>query len=197
MAFLTGGIDEVGTGALAGVFLSAVAVFRPVDLALLPAGVNDSKQVTERNREALYLPIVNTAYDVGIGHAWPWEVDDLGPVDALQLSYTRALGELRHKPDLLYVDGNFPVRSWKGKQQVEPKADARYREVSAASIIAKVLRDGMMRDLHKLYPKYLWMQNKGYGSDAHRKAIQQFGLVLKEKTPTTYIHRRRYCLGVV
>lgn len=194
---ITGGLDEVGWGALAGFVLSAVAVFREKDLALLPAGVTDSKKVTEKNRDSLYLPITNTALDIGFGHAWPWEIDDLGPETALQLSYQRALEDLRHKPDLLYVDGVNHVRSWKGRQIVEPKADLKYREVSAASIVAKVARDRAMAELHRVFPKYLWSQNKGYGTEAHRQAILAHGPVMGSKTPTTYIHRRRYCQGIV
>ena len=197
MSLITGGLDEVGTGALAGFFLSAVAVFRPGDLALLPPGVTDSKKVSERGRESLFLPICRVALDIGFGHAWPWEIDDLGPWEALQLSYTRALADLKFKPDLLYVDGVNGVASWKGRQQVEPKADIRYKEVSAASIVAKVARDRSMRNLHMYFPKYLWDQNKGYGTQEHRDAILEHGLIMGEKSPMTYIHRRRYCKGIV
>lgn len=197
MSQISGGLDEVGWGCLAGFVLSVVTVFRDKDLALLPPGVTDSKKVTEKNREALYLPIINTALDVGFGHAWPWEMDDLGPKQALQLSYTRALEDLKIKPDILWVDGVNRVRSWKGAQSVEPKADLRYKQVSAASIVAKVARDRAMIELHKLYPHYGWDSNKGYGSELHRKAILEHGLVVGDKTPTTYIHRRRYCQGIV
>jgi ribonuclease HII len=194
---ITGGLDEVGWCSWAGFVLSAVAVFKENDLTFLPPGVTDSKQVSEKNREALYLPITNVALDIGFGHAWPWEIDDLGPSRALQLSYTRAIQDLKYKPDLLYVDGNNPVQSWIGRQIVEPKGDLKYRQVSAASIVAKVSRDRAMADLHKKFPAYGWDSNKGYGSRHHEAAIHRLGLIIGEKTPMTYIHRLRYCEGVL
>lgn len=194
---LTGGLDEVGTGAWCGLYLSCITVFDQRGLALLPPGVTDSKKVSKETREALFMPIVGAALDVGFGHAWPWEIDDLSPSVALQLSYTRALADLKFKPDILYVDGINHVRTWKGRQVVEPKGDLRYREVSAASILAKVSRDRAMGDLHKKFPAYDWASNKGYGSQSHEDAIHRLGLIVGEKTPMAYIHRRRYCQKVL
>lgn len=194
---LVGGIDEVGTGAWAGFYLTAVTVFRNSDLALLPSGVTDSKRVSEKGREALYLPIISAALDVGFGHAWPWEIDDLGPTPALQLAYRRALAELKHYPDLLIVDGSHRVEGWKGKQLVQPKADLNHIQVSAASILAKVARDRSMVEIHQKHPAYGWDENKGYGSAKHEAAIHQHGLILGAKTLFTYIHRRRYCQKVL
>lgn len=197
MSQISGGLDEVGWGSWAGFVLTAVAVFREQDLALLPPGVTDSKKVSKENRESLFMPICGAALDVGFGHAWPWEMDDLGPGDALQLSYSRALADLKFKPDILYVDGSNPVRSWRGKQVVEPKGDLKYKEVSAASILAKVARDQAMTDLHKKFPAYDWASNKGYGSQSHEDAIHRLGLIVGEKTSMAYIHRKRYCQKVL
>jgi ribonuclease HII len=186
------GLDEVGWGALAGPVISVVAAFNDEGLQKLPAGVKDSKQVKEPMRETLYLPLCAAALDVGIGHAWPWEIDD-GPYQALQLSYLRALQDLRIKPDLLIVDGKNLVQRWDGNQKAVPKADIKYKEVSAASLIAKVFRDKIMVSFSKVFPEYSWEKNKGYGSIEHDEAIRQFGLVALDKTPNTYIHRMSYC----
>jgi ribonuclease HII len=194
---LYGGLDEVGYGSWAGYLLSVVAVFREQDFLQLPKGVTDSKKVSEKERAGLYGPIIDTAFDLGFGHAWPWEIDDFGVFAALQLSYERALDDLTHKPDVLIVDGSNRVSTWRGKQIVEPKADRNWRQVSAASIVAKVTRDRDMVSLSRAYPAYGWDQNKGYGSAHHENAIHQHGLIMGSKSSRTYIHRRRYVQKVM
>jgi ribonuclease HII len=194
---ITGGIDEVGWGALAGPIISVVAVFRPSDLALLPPGVKDSKKTTDIQRETMFLPLCQAAYDVGIGHAWPWEIDQYSPYPALQLSYRRALGDLLpgRQPELLYVDGKNRIEKWLGVQQVEAKADVKYKEVSAASIIAKVFRDCIMASYGRILgtDPYGWSKNKGYGTEDHLKAIKENGLLVDGTTKTQYLHRLAYC----
>jgi ribonuclease HII len=192
---IIGGLDEVGWGALAGPVISCVAVFREQDLALMPPGVKDSKKCSPEQRSMLYLPLCSVAYDVGIGHAWPWEMDRMGAFKALQLSYKRALEEIHpsRQPNLLIVDGSNKVHAWKGKQRVEPKADVRFRQVSAASIIAKVFRDTIMCDYAKKFPLYHFEINKGYGTPDHQAAILQHGILDDEKDLSLYIHRRFYC----
>lgn len=196
---IVGGLDEVGYGALAGPFVSVVAVFREKDYTFLPSGVTDSKKTSEAQRGSMYDSLCAAAYDVGIGHAWPYEIDTLGVATALQLSYTRALDEIHptRRPTLLWVDGNHLVKSWSGAQFAEPKADLNHIECSAASIIAKVFRDRLMeqesRRLKKLgQPDYAWEKNKGYGSHQHEEAIRQHGLLLNAEGGL-YIHRKLYC----
>ena len=192
-----GGLDEVGWGSLAGPIISVVAVFRASDLALLPHGVRDSKKTTDIQRSMLYLPLCRAACDVGIGHAWPWEIDSLGPMPSLQLSYKRALEDLVvAKPDLLIVDGSNRVAGWSGKQQVEPKADNNHQQVSAASMIAKHFRDTIMKDYSKDLrrlglPDYGWSVNMGYGTPDHLEAIKDHGLLINEEDHGLYFHRRR------
>ena len=187
---LVGGIDEVGWGAIAGPIVSVVAVFDEKDLALLPPGVKDSKQCSKALIESLYLPICAAAHDIGIGHAWPEEIDSMGAARALQLSYKRALDELDFKPTLLLVDGNKGIPYWKGSQLCKPKADAVFKHVSAASIVAKYFRDSIMREYHKDYPHYGWDHNAGYGAPDHQEAIKKHGLLC---VPGNYYHRRSYC----
>lgn len=203
---IRGGLDEVGWGALAGPVISVVALLPDSSVPLLPPGVKDSKKTTEAQRSSMYLPLCRLVLDVGIGHAWPWEIDQYGAGVALQLSYTRALADLTVAvPDILYVDGNNKVKSWKGEQIVEPKADNTYKQVSVASIIAKHVRDTMMIDYsrnrrrHGL-PDYGWESNKGYGTQDHLEAIKKFGVLIDGQDRTTdhskYIHRQCYCRGL-
>lgn len=193
----------MGWGALAGPVISVVALLRDSDMALLPPGVKDSKKTTEAQRGMLYPTLCSVVVDVGVGHAWPWELDQYGPGNALQLSYTRALGDLTvARPDVLYVDGNSSVHSWGGEQIVEPKADNKYKQVSVASIIAKFFRDEIMisysRERRSLgLPDYGWASNKGYGTQDHLESIERYGLLVDANDATTnhsrYLHRLSYC----
>ena len=197
MAFVRAGLDEVGIGALAGPYIAVVAVFREKDLSLLPPGVRDSKKTTDEQRESLYLPICKAAWDVGIGHAWPWEIDRMGPSDALQLTYRRALQELRVQFDELVIDGNVGVKSFRQlftpkSVLVQPKADVNFREVSAASIIAKKFRDEIMTSYSKRFPAYRWESNKGYGTADHEEAIRRSGLLINDSDFSRYLHRKHY-----
>lgn len=183
---LIGGLDEVGWGSLAGPIISVVAVFDDSDLLLLPPGIKDSKQLTKKKMESLYLPICHCAADIGIGYATADEINNYNPYDALQLSYKRAVDDLtKAKPSYLIVDGQNAVGAWKGKQRPEPKADIKYVQVSAASIVAKVYRDRLMTELAKVHPQYGWEVNAGYGTEQHQLALVQFGM--------TKQHRVRYC----
>lgn len=194
---LVAGLDEVGYGSWAGPLISVVAVFKNKDLPKLPTGVTDSKKTTEKTRSSLYLPLCQLAHDVGIGHAWPWEIDSMGVAEALQLSYKRAVLELRCQPSLLIVDGQNRVKAWPGRQHIEAKADFKYQQVSAASMIAKHFRDTIMADYSKKFPQYDFANNKGYGSDSHEQAIFTHGLLVDEKNHDRYLHRRLYTRKVL
>jgi ribonuclease HII len=191
---LVAGCDEVGTGALAGPIISVITVFREEDLPLLSKQVRDSKQVSPTMRRSLYLGLCKAAFDVGIGYAFPWEIDKIRYTNALQLSYSRALKDLRSTPEILYMDGVNAVRAWKGRQIVEPKADAKYKQVSAASIIAKVFRDALMAEEGKKHPQYNWAQNHGYGTPDHIEAIEKHGLLFDGQS---YSHRRTFCTKLI
>lgn len=200
---LVAGLDEVGWGSPAGPIVSVVVVMREADKALLPKGVTDSKKLTEKRREAFYLQLCAAVTDVGLGAVDPWEIDKLSPRFALQESYTRALAELRFKPDLLIVDGNDwtnRVQSWKGEQKIEPKADLNHVQVSVASIIAKVTRDHVMgildAKMRKLGLDYNWRGNKGYLTPDHLAAIEKNGLLFGP-APELYQHRRSYCSNLL
>jgi ribonuclease HII len=156
--------------------------------------VKDSKLTSAAQRDMMYFPLLQVARDVGIGWSWPWEID-ANPSHALQLSYKRAIEGINPSfmPGLLIMDGVNKVEAWHGNQLVEPKADAKYWQVSAASIIAKVYRDTVMKELGRNFPEYGWAKNSGYGTDDHRKAIEEHGLLIDFDNRKRYIHRQRYC----
>lgn len=203
MSQLVGGLDEVGWGSPAGPIVSVVVVLKESDKLFLPKGVTDSKKLSAKRRESFYLQICAAATDIGLGAVEPWEVDSLGPKFALQESYTRALAELRFKPDLLITDGTDwtnRVQSWAGQQKVEPKADVNYVEVSAASIVAKVMRDLVMTQRSAKFKKlgldYHWDENAGYLTKDHLDAIKKHGLLFGPGQDF-YQHRRSYCASLL
>lgn len=200
---MRGFYDEVGWGSGAGPIVSVVAVLRNGDEALLPKGVTDSKRLSALQRETFFPTLCALVADIGIGSVEPWEIDSMGPKFALQETYTRALMELHLKPDLLIVDGTEwtnRVKYWGGKQLVIPKADFIHKEVSIASIVAKVIRDRAMVERaaarRKLgFPDYNWAENKGYLTSDHMAAIQQHGLLFGPDPH--YQHRRSYCKNLL
>lgn len=183
------GVDEVGRGALAGPILAVAAVFDfrdSVSMKVPPIpGIEDSKSYsTYLKRQEMWKYIIHSPYLVsfGVGEASVEEINKRGINWANAEIFKRAVMNLKVVPDMIYVDGDNPVIGWpKDKQVVEPKADAKYWPVSAASILAKVIRDRAMKELNKLYDGYAWHSNMGYGSALHNLMIQRKG-------PTEY-HR--------
>ena len=185
------GMDEVGRGALAGPVAVGVAL---VDATVgePPAGLTDSKALSARRREALCEPIRDWVLDAAIGYSSPGEVDDVGIVGALRLAGLRALGEVAGRgllPGVVLLDG---VHDWLSVPDADlftraplgpagpgvpvvtrVKADLTCAVVSAASVLAKVARDAVMRGLAD--PGYDWCHNKGYASPAHVRALAQLG----------------------
>jgi len=175
------GIDEVGRGALCGPVLAAAVVLAE---ATDVDGVNDSKQLTAKRRELLSERIRRTSRAWAVGSADAREVDLLGIVAATHEAMRRAVAGLGLSPDLLLVDG-FAVAGLPLPQWPIIKGDARSCSIAAASIVAKVSRDALMRDLDATYPGYGLARNKGYGSQLHRDALGRLGL--------SPIHRRSFC----
>ncbi|WP_130014781.1 ribonuclease HII [Serinicoccus sediminis] len=185
------GMDEVGRGALAGpVSVGVVAVDASCRTA--PQGVKDSKLLTAAARERLVPRIRRWAVAHAVGHAWPQEIDDLGIMAALRLAGERALAGLgTTRPDLVLLDGNHdwltdPARTGLlGLLEGPPgppvrtmvKADLRCSSVAAASVLAKVERDGLMVQAatEARHAPYLWDQNKGYAAPEHQDALRRLG----------------------
>lgn len=166
------GVDEAGRGPLAGP-VCAAAVILPPDLEL--EGLNDSKKLSEKRREALYPLICEQALAYGIAFASEQEIDELNILQATFLAMRRAVGQLGRKPGLALVDGNrepdfgdIPVRTI-------IKGDSRSANIAAASILAKVTRDRFMLEQDAVYPQYGFAVHKGYGTQKHYAALHEFG----------------------
>ena len=167
------GVDEAGRGPLAGPVYAA-AVILPDGLEEM--GINDSKKMTEKKREALYDIIIENATAYGIGFATETEIDEINILNATFLAMKRAVEAMGVKPDLVLVDGNRkPGTGYEEMTLV--KGDAKSISISAASILAKVSRDRYMRDLAERHPEYKFEQHKGYGTKLHYEMIEQYGIL--------------------
>lgn len=167
------GCDEAGRGALAGpVFAAAVILPKDFHHPLL----NDSKKVTEEHRLELRQYIEREALAFGVGFADHQEVDRLNILKATFTAMHRAIASLAIRPELLLIDGNRFAPYPRIRHQCIVKGDALYASIAAASILAKTYRDDFLLQLHQQFPCYAWDQNKGYGTEEHRQAIQLHGL---------------------
>jgi ribonuclease HII len=165
------GVDEVGRGPLAGPVVSA-AVVLPTDFK--PDGINDSKKLTERKRLAAFERICDQAVGIGVGVIDAEVIDRINILQASLLSMAVAIDRLVPQPDYLLVDGNQPVKRAIA-QKTLVRGDSRSVSIAAASIVAKVTRDRLMKDYHRLYPDYGFSRHKGYPTRVHRDALDAFG----------------------
>lgn len=172
---LIAGIDESGRGAWAGPLVASAVIlpFKMDDLKQALTGVDDSKQLSPRQRERLYPLINKVAIAVGIGIASPSEVDRHGLIPATRLAMVGAVENLVTPPQHLIIDAVDLRPILKMPQTSIFYADSLSLSVASASIIAKVTRDRIMRRIHHRYPIYGFAQHKGYGTIAHRAALEQ------------------------
>ena len=166
------GIDEAGRGPLAGPVVVA-SVIMPKDSMI--EGVNDSKKVSEKKREKLYEEITNTAIAWGVGIIDQREIDEINILNATKKGLTNSLKELEIKPDLILVDALTNIDTLGIPYRSIIKGDAKSYSIAAASIIAKVTRDRIMRQWDELYPEYGFEKHKGYGTKMHIDAIKEYG----------------------
>lgn len=166
------GIDEAGRGPLAGPVVVA-SVIMPKDSMI--EGVNDSKKVSEKKREKLYEEITNTAIAWGVGIIDQREIDEINILNATKKGLTNSLKELEIKPDLILVDALTNIDTLGIPYRSIIKGDAKSYSIAAASIIAKVTRDRIMRQWDELYPEYSFEKHKGYGTKMHIDAIKEYG----------------------
>ena len=165
------GIDEAGRGPLAGPVVAACVVMPPQPL--LP-GVDDSKKLSEKRREALFDAVRGCARFVGVGVATAREIDELNILQATFLAMRRACEGLAVPAAYALVDGNrMPPLAIPGETIV--KGDARSASIAAASILAKVSRDRYMEEMDALYPQYQFAKHKGYGTKLHVELLRQYG----------------------
>ena len=165
------GIDEAGRGPLAGPVVAG-AVILPPDCEILY--LNDSKQLTEKRREELYAEIKDKAVAVGVGIIGPRRIDEINILQATYEAMCEAIGQLRVMPQILLNDA-VTIPQVTIPQVPIIKGDAKSLSIAAASVIAKVTRDRMMREYDDLMPEYGFASHKGYGSAAHIAAIKKYG----------------------
>ena len=187
-ARIIAGVDEVGRGPLAGPVTAAAVV---LDARCIPEGLNDSKKLTEPRRRALYDAIAACA-EVSIAHASVEEIDQLNILRASHLAMERAIAGLPRRPDMALIDGNMIPRGLTIPARAIIKGDALSVSISAASIMAKICRDCVMRDLAQHYPGYGWETNAGYPSKSHKEALQNLGVTPHHRRSFKPVHNILY-----
>ncbi|TJZ92630.1 ribonuclease HII [Paracoccus gahaiensis] len=174
------GVDEAGRGPLAGPVTAAAVILDPANI---PPGLNDSKQLTAKRREALALWLMEHC-DWSVAHVDVAQIDALNILRASHVAMCRALDGLSQRPCHVLVDGNMLPRDLDLPATAVIKGDARCLTIAAASVLAKVLRDRIMVDLAQQYPGYGWEANAGYPTPAHKRALLDLGV--------TPYHRRSF-----
>lgn len=171
------GVDEVGRGPLVGDVVTAAVILDPNNPIV---GLNDSKKLSEKKRLALFPEIKHKALAWSVGRCSPEEIDQLNILQATMVAMQRAIAGLKIQPDLALIDGNrcpqLPMDSL-----AVVKGDLRVAQISAASIIAKVVRDQEMEALDALYPQFGFAKHKGYPTKAHFEAIEQHGVIAQHR----------------
>lgn len=175
------GVDEAGRGALAGPVVAAAIIFKPGQDT---SQYTDSKQIAPKSREILFEQIICEAEAYGIGVISAQIVDRVNVLQATFLAMKKAIFRLGSGIRLVLVDGNREIPNLDFNQKTMIKGDARVPLIGAASILAKVARDRIMRGYAKVYPNYLFEVHKGYGTRKHMSAIDAFGF--------SPIHRRTF-----
>ena len=178
------GIDEVGRGPFAGPVVAGAVIFPP-DCEIFY--VNDSKQLSEKMREQLYDEIMEKAVSVAVGYASPQRIDEINILQATYEAMREAVSKLAVTPQILLNDA-VTIPQITIPQVPIIKGDAKSISIAAASIVAKVTRDRLMREYDKIMPEYGFASNKGYGSKEHIEAIKKYG--------PTPIHRRSFIHNV-
>lgn len=166
------GIDEAGRGPLAGPVVVGIAIMKPDSMI---EGINDSKKISETKREKLYEQIKEEAIDWSVGIVSEKEIDELNILNATKKALTEAISNLKVKPDRILVDALEHIDTQGIPYTSIIKGDAKVYSISAASIIAKVTRDRIMREYDEVYPQYGFAKHKGYGTAMHIDAIKQYG----------------------
>ena len=180
------GIDEAGRGPLAGPVVIA-GVIMPKDSMI--EGVNDSKKVSEKKREKLYDQIIEEAISYSVAIVGQDVIDDINILNATKQGVTEVVDGLDVKPDLILVDALTGINTRGIPYDSIIKGDAKCYNIAAASILAKVTRDRIMRQWDEVYPQYGFVNHKGYGTAKHIEAIKQYGL--------TPIHRKSFTKNFV
>ncbi len=165
------GTDEAGRGPLAGPVVAASVILKP---GVVIEGLDDSKKLTERRREALYEKIIDSALVYGIALSKPTEIDEVNILNASLLAMRRAVAKMDVRPDYIIVDGN-KAYGFDIPAEAVVKGDGKSQSIAAASILAKVTRDRLCLALDKIYPQYGFSKHKGYPTKEHMIAVYKYG----------------------
>lgn len=182
------GVDEAGRGPLCGPVAAAAVV---LDLARIPAGLNDSKKLGAAARERLYAALMDSA-DCAVALASAEEIDQLNILRASHLAMCRAVAALRSPPDHLLIDGHLLPRGLDCRAEAVVRGDALSLSIAAASIIAKVTRDRIMVELAQQHPGYGWDRNAGYPTKEHLAAIRNLGVTPHHRRSFRPVHNILY-----
>lgn len=167
------GVDEAGRGPLCGPVVAAAVI---LDIENIPEGINDSKKLSDKKREVIFSQIMQTS-QVGIGHAEAAEIDEINILQATKKAMSKAVEQLKTSVEVVLVDGNQKFElPFEAKVIPVVKGDLKSLSIAAASIIAKVTRDRIMKNLHEIHPEYNWAKNSGYGTKEHLQAIEKYGI---------------------
>lgn len=181
---LVAGVDEAGRGPWAGPVVAAAVILDGNDL---PEGLNDSKKLSEAKRDHLFEVIQDKALAIGVGQSGVDHIDEKNILVATLDAMAAAVDQLKPKPSYVLIDGNkAPVLSCSTETMV--KGDGRSLSIAAASIIAKVTRDRIMKGLHEEFPEYAWVNNKGYGTPEHQAGLKEFGVTPHHRRSFKPIH---------
>lgn len=174
------GTDEAGRGPIAGPVVAAAVIF---DDKTFHRQINDSKKLSEKKRDELYVWIISNCVSYGVSVIDHNEIDEINILQASLKAMKNAVAQLNTKPDLILIDGN---KSFISEISTKPvvKGDAKSFSIAAASIIAKVTRDRIMLEAAEMHPEYLWHKNKGYPTKKHIEAVRNFGI--------TPLHRKTF-----
>ena len=172
MKKIIAGVDEVGRGSLIGPVCAAAVILKN---KINKKELRDSKKISKNKKEILSKYIKKNSF-WSIGYASKTEIEKLNILNASLLAMKRAINKLKKKPGIVLIDGNKVPNISRCKIKSIIKGDQKIAEISAASIIAKVSRDKLIKKLSKNYRKYSWHKNAGYGTNEHLKAIKKFGL---------------------
>jgi ribonuclease HII len=172
------GTDEAGRGCLSGPVVAAAVI--------LPSNfkhdlLNDSKQLTEKQRHLLKPIIEKEAVTFAVSYIYQEKIDDINILNASILAMHRAIDQLKISPDFIIVDGNRFKNYKEIPHQTIVKGDGEYLSIAAASVLAKTYRDAYMQKIHNDHPHYNWLKNKGYPTKEHRQAIRDFGITIHHR----------------
>ena len=178
------GVDEVGRGPLAGPVVAAAVVLDPDNI---PDGLNDSKQMTAKRREAI-ADILREVADVAVGEASVREIEEHNILRASHIAMVRALAKLKDPADYALIDGNMVPRGLNVPAGTLVKGDTRSLSIAAASIVAKVWRDNLMMTLAQQHPGYGWETNAGYPTPEHKARLKSHGVTLHHRRTFKPVH---------